>query len=362
MAFIELDYQKLNHNFNYLNNLFEKRNIQWGVVSKLLCGNEAYIRELINMGIREVHDSRISNLKVIKKINKDVQTVYIKPPARRAVKSLVRYADVSFNTEFETIKLISEEAVRQNKKHKIIIMIEMGDLREGVLGDNLIDFYSSIFQLPNIEIIGIGTNLNCLNGVMPSHDKLIQLSLYKQLIDATFKVKIPWVSGGSSVTIPLLLKKMLPAGINHFRVGETLYFGNNLVTNKTIKGMKSNVFTLYTEIVELMEKPIVPIGELGTNLAGEKYEVDEADYGKSSCRALLDIGLLDVDPHHIKPIKSGIYITGASSDMLAVDLGKNRGGFKVGDLLAFNLDYMGVLKILNSNYIEKRITNKPQAN
>jgi predicted amino acid racemase len=155
---------------------------------------------------------------------------------------------------------------------------------------------------------------------------------------------------------------MLPAGINHFRVGETLYFGNNLVTNKTIKGMKSNVFTLYTEIVELMEKPIVPIGELGTNLAGEKYEVDEADYGKSSCRALLDIGLLDVDPHHIKPIKSGIDITGASSDMLAVDLGKNRGGFKVGDLLAFNLDYMGVLKILNSNYIEKRITNKPQAN
>ena len=134
----------------------------------------------------------------------------------------MRYADVSFNTEFETIRLISEEAVRQNKKHKIIIMIEMGDLREGVLGDNLIDFYSSIFKLPNIEIVGIGTNLNCLNGVMPSHDKLIQLSLYKQLIDATFKVKIPWVSGGSSVTIPLLLKKMLPTGINHFRIGQTL--------------------------------------------------------------------------------------------------------------------------------------------
>ncbi|HOI31468.1 MAG: alanine/ornithine racemase family PLP-dependent enzyme [Bacteroidales bacterium] len=359
MAFIELDHQKLHHNFKYLDEFFSKRNIHWGAVSKLLCGNETYIRELIEMGIREVHDSRISNLKVIKKINPEVQTVYIKPPARRVVKSLVRYADVSFNTEYETIRLISEEAVKQNKKHKIIIMIEMGDLREGVLGDNLIDFYSSIFKLPNIEIVGIGTNLNCLNGVMPSHDKLIQLSLYKQLIDATFKVKIPWVSGGSSVTIPLLLKKMLPKGINHFRVGETLYFGNNLVTNKTIKGMKSNAFTLYAEIVELMEKPIVPIGELGTNVAGEKFEVNEADYGKSSYRALLDIGLLDVDPHHLKPIKNGIEIIGASSDMLAVDLGKNRSGYQVGDLLAFNLDYMGALKVLNSNYIDKRITNKP---
>jgi len=360
MAYIELDYQKLHQNFKFLDDFFSERNIEWGIVSKLLCGNEKYIGVLIGMGMKEFHDSRISNLRMIKKIDPDAQTVYIKPPARRVVKSLVKYADVSFNTEFDTIKLISDEAVKQNKTHKIIIMVEMGDLREGVLGDNLVEFYSSIFKLPNIKVVGLGTNLNCLSGVMPSHDKLIQLSLYKQLIEASFKVKIPFLTGGSSVTIPLLLKKMLPAGINHFRIGETLYFGNNLVTNKTIKGMKSNVFTLYTEIVELMEKPIVPTGELGTNMAGERIEINEADYGKSSCRALLDVGLLDVDPQHLTPVKSGITITGASSDILAVDLGRNRRNIKVGDLMAFKLDYMGVLKILNSNYIDKRITNKPE--
>jgi len=270
----------------------------------------------------------------------------------------VRYADVSFNTELGTISDISEEAVRQNKKHRIIIMIEMGDLREGVLGDNLIDFYSKVFQLPNIEIIGLGTNLNCLNGVMPSHDKLIQLSLYKQLIEATFKVKIPWISGGSSVTVPLLLKKMLPNSVNHFRIGETLYFGNNLVTGKTIKGMKDNVFTLYAEIVELMEKPVVPFGEMGTNVAGEFVEVKESDYGRSSCRALLDLGLLDVDLKNLKPIKNDFQITGASSDMIAIDLGKNTRKLKVGEQVGFYLDYMGVLKVMNSNYIEKRVVNK----
>jgi ornithine racemase len=119
-------------------------------------------------------------------------------------------------------------------------MIELGDLREGVLGENLIEFYQSVFQLENIQVIGLGANLNCLNGILPSHDKMIQLSLYKQLIEATFRVKIPWVSGGSSVTVPLLLRKMLPGGINHFRLGETLFFGNNLITGKSIKGMKSN--------------------------------------------------------------------------------------------------------------------------
>lgn len=355
MAYIELDQEKLNHNFTFLKEMFGKNNIQWGVVSKLLCGNKAYLKVLLDMGVDEVHDSRISNLRAIKQINPDVQTVYIKPPPRRSLRSLVRYANVSFNTDYETIKAISNEAVRQDTKHKIIIMIEMGDLREGVMGDSVVDFYASVFKLPNIEVIGIGANLNCLNGVMPSHDKLIQLSLYKQLIEATFKRKIPWVTGGSSITIPLLMKRMLPQGINHFRIGETLYFGNNLVTGKTIKGMKKDAFTLYAEIVELLEKPKVPIGELGTNVAGEEYEINERDYGKTSYRALLDVGLLDVEPKHLFPIKKGLEVTGASSDMLAIDLGNNRMKLKSGDLVGFHLDYMGVLSVLNSNYIEKRI-------
>jgi ornithine racemase len=353
MAFIELDKHKLTHNFRFLNELFSSNGIYWGVVSKLLCGNKHYLRTLLELGVKEVHDSRISNLRAIKQINESVQTVYIKPPPRRGLSSLVRYADVSFNTDLETIRLLSAEANRQHKMHKIIIMIEMGDLREGVMGDSLIEFYGSIFKLPSIKVIGIGTNLNCLNGVMPSHDKLIQLSLYKQLIEATFKIKIPWVSGGSSVTIPLLMKKMLPKGVNHFRIGETLYFGNNLVTGETIDGMMKDAFTLFAEIVELIEKPKVPIGELGFNVAGETVEVDEEDRGETSYRALLDIGLLDVDPKNLFPVKTGLEVSGASSDMLALDLGENPYHLKSGDLVAFHLDYMGVLSILNSNYIEK---------
>ncbi|MCF8236416.1 MAG: alanine/ornithine racemase family PLP-dependent enzyme [Bacteroidales bacterium] len=353
MAYIELHREKLQQNFKFLDNLFKKNGIEWGVVSKLLCGNKIYLKELLDMGIKEVHDSRISNLKAIKELDSSVQTVYIKPPAKRSIKNLVRYADISFDTEFLTIKLISEEAQRQDKLHKVIIMIEMGDLREGVVGERLLDFYSSIFKLPNIEVIGLGTNLNCLNGVMPTHDKMVQLSLYKQLIEARFNKKIPWVSGGSSVTIPLIFKKLIPAGVNHFRVGETLYNGKNLITEKTIKGMKRDVFKLYAEIIELTKKPKVPTGEFGTNVAGDKPMFPAEDYGKSSYRAILDIGLLDIQTRYIKPVKKGVELSGASSDMIVLDLGQNRAGFKVGDLVAFELDYMGILGILNSDYIKK---------
>jgi predicted amino acid racemase len=251
--------------------------------------------------------------------------------------------------------LISDEAERQGKIHKIIIMVEMGDLREGVLGDELIDFYADIFKLPNIEVIGLGTNLNCLSGVMPSHDKLIQLSLYKQLIEIKFQKKIKWVTAGSSITMPLLLKKMVPAGNNHFRIGETLYFGNNLVTGKTIKGMKSDVFKLFAQIIELNDKPKVPIGELGTNVAGESLEFDDKDLGKTSFRAIIDLGLLDIELKNITPFDKTIEFAGASSDMIVMDLGQNKRKYKVGDFISFRLNYMGALSILNSNYIDKKV-------
>lgn len=91
--------------------------------------------------------------------------------------------------------------------------------------EDFVAFYGSIFELPHVEVIGIGADLNCLNGIMPSHDKLIQLSLYKELVEAKFGKKIPWVSAGTSVTLPMLPKKLVPKGMNHFRVGETLFLG-----------------------------------------------------------------------------------------------------------------------------------------
>lgn len=353
MAFIKLYRTKLASNYDHLNRLFAEHGIEWAVVSKMLCGNRLYLEELIGLGIRSVCDSRISNLATVKDIDPDVETIYIKPPAKRSIADVVRHADVSFNTERYTIELLSAEAGRQGKVHRVIIMIELGDLREGIMGSHLIEFYESILNLPHIEVAGIGANLNCLNGVMPSEDKLIQMSLYEQLIEAKFNVSIPWVSGGTSVIIPLLHRGQVPAGINHFRVGEALYFGNNLITEEPMEGMHTDVLKLFAEVIEITEKPRVPIGYLGENPSGESFEIDEDDYGKSSYRAILDIGLLDVDASYLLPDDEKLQFLGASSDMLVLDLGDDHARYKVGDLVSFNLKYMGALNLLNSDYIEK---------
>jgi len=353
MAVLKLYREKLKHNYQFLDKLFKSQGIEWAVVTKLLCGNEAYLQELLDLGTREVCDSRIQNLQTIKELDSSVQTVYIRPPEQTNLEDIVRYADVTFNSESTVIRQLSEEAQRQNKTHKVVIMIELGDLREGIMGEHLIDFYESIFELPNIKVVALGSNLNCLHGVMPSQDKLIQLSLYKQLIEATFNKKIPYITGGTSVVLPLLFRRQIPKGINHFRIGETLYFGNDLITEEPIEGMQTDVIRLFTEIIEITKKPKVPIGQLSTNPSGDLYEIDEEDYGKTSYRAILDIGLLDISPDHLVLDAPGIEIVNASSDMLIVDLGNNDEGYKVGDVLSFGLEYMGALHLLNSDYIEK---------
>lgn len=357
MAFITLNTQKLKSNFEYLDTLFKKYGIQWSVVTKMLSGNKLFLSEVLKFDISQVCDSRVSNLREVKNINPKIETIYIKPPAKRNIPSIVKYADVSFNTEIETIKRLSEEAKKQGKTHKVIIMIELGELREGIMGDDVIRFYETVFNLQNIEVIGVGANLSCLYGILPNHDKLIQLSLYKQLIEAKFNQKTPVVSGGSSVTIPLIFQRLLPKGINHFRVGETLYLGTDVYHKTRLKKMHTDVFMLYCEIIELIEKPIVPMGEMTTNLEGISFEFDKEHIGKKTYRAIVDLGLLDAETNHLQCTDASLKFAGATSDMIVIDLGDNKNGYKVGDLIEIKPDYMGILRIMNSRYIDKKVIN-----
>lgn len=355
MAYITLNPKKLKHNYNELDTLFKENQIEWAAVVKLLCGNELFLEQVLNLGVREVCDARISNLQTVKSLRPEVQTVYIKPPAKENVREVLKCADVTFNTEFDTIKLLSDTAVEINIQHKVLIMIELGELREGVMRDEFIDFYQKVFKLPNIKVIGIGSNLSCMYGVLPSEDKLLQLCLYKQLVEAKFDQKIPYISGGASVTIPLIYRKLLPAAVNHFRVGDTLFLGSNIIENTSFEHLNNDVFKLYAQIIELNEKPYIPSGEMGYTLTGEKKGFDQKQVGEIGYRAIVDIGLLDVEDSHLTPVDKNLNIIGASSDMMVINLKNNERNLQVGDFIEFKMDYMGVLRIMNSDYIEKKL-------
>jgi predicted amino acid racemase len=223
------------------------------------------------------------------------------------------------------------------------------------MAENLEEFVKSALQLENIEVSGLGVSLNCLHGVLPTKEKLQELIDHRDRLEEKLDISLPVVSGGSSVMIPLFFEDQIPEGITHFRVGETLYFGNNLITGEPIEGMKQNAIQLHSNIIEMKEKPLIPWGELGMNVMGEKKEFDEDLKGKSSYRAIVDVGQIDVSPDFMTPIDDSLDIIGASSDMMVINLHDNPNNYQTGDYITWNIDYIGTVQLMNSPYVDKKL-------
>ena len=359
MASLTIHTGRILDNIKKLDKHLAEHNIGWTLVTKLLNGHRPVLEKLIASDeIQQLHsvgDSRVSNLKVVKSINPDIRTMYIKPPAINQTANVVRYADVSLNSSHKTIAALNKAAREQDKQHEIIVMIEMGELREGVVRGNVMDFYERIFEMENIRVRGIGTNLGCMYGVEPTFDKLIQLSLYAHLIEAKFDVKMELVSGGSSITLPLISRKKVPAGINHFRIGDTAFFGKSLSTNKQFRDLSTTAFDFSAEILEIEEKEIVPDGEIGSAAIGQTAGVMEDEDGQRSYRALVDFGEIDVNAANLALKDRSVQFAGSTSDMTVYDLGSKSGRYEVGSKLHFTPNYIAVARLMHSRYIDKLV-------
>lgn len=356
MATLHIHSGRIIGNIKKLNDYLTPKGIHWTLVTKILNGSRPVLERILAdpsiQGVHSIGDSRMSNLKLIKEIRPDIVTMYIKPPAINLAKTVVRYADISLNSSFETIRAVDAQAALQQKIHKIIVMIEMGELREGIVRDNILGFYEKVFQLEHISVIGIGTNLGCMYGVEPTYDKLIQLSLYKQLIETTFNVKLEMVSSGSSITLPLVSMNKIPRGVTHFRIGEAAFLGSSPYDNKKFRNLSTSAFSFAAEIVEIEKKEVVPDGVIGDAAIGETADFNKIQYTESY-RGIVDFGELDVDYHNLTAKDDKINFVGTTSDMTVYDLGQVSHKYKVGDQLHFSPNYMAVARLTNSRYMNK---------
>ena len=360
MSKIIVNIPKIIENINEISQLMKKNKKEWTIVCKVLAGNRDILRKILNSKvIKKVHsvaDSRLSGLKIMKEINPEIRTMLIKPPSKYQIPNVVRFADISLNTSIKTIHELNREAEKIGVVHKVIIMIELGELREGILKENTVKFYSSVFDLKNIEIIGIGTNLGCMYGVEPDHDKLLQLTLFKKIIELKFGRDLPVISGGSSITLPLLELGAIPEGMNHFRIGEAAFIGTTPYNNKRFHNLNEDGFRLSANIIEIEKKPLFPDGRIGNGNVGHadmglfKENSKENDHFK----AIVDFGALDVSPEtDLTPLDEKVRFIGTTSDMTVFDIGKNKVGLKVGDTIKFKPNYMGVARLMLSKYVKK---------
>jgi predicted amino acid racemase len=363
MAELQINITEIRNNIRKLNAFFRKQDIQWSLITKVFSGDKEFMHEILTPDIiKDIHsvgDSRLSSLKNLKEVNKDLVTIYIKPPAHEYADEVVEYADISLNSSFETIEELNAAAIRQKKIHKIIVMIELGELREGVNREDFAEFYEKTFRLSNIEVVGIGSNLGCMFGIEPTYDKLLQLSLYKELIQLKHGSKLDLISGGTSITLPLVERQMVPKDINHFRIGEAAFFGTSPLNNEQFLDLNTDTFNFFTHIIEVEEKNLVPDGIIGDASIGHSTEFSEEQKGKTTHKAILDFGLLDVDHEGLKSDDPNIKLVGITSDMTVVEIGDNvddegKVKYKVGDTICLDPNYIAVARLLNSKFIEKK--------
>lgn len=360
MATLTVYSKRIIDNITKLDSYLTAQDIQWTLITKMLCGFRPALEKILNNStikkLQSIGDSRISNLRIVKEINPEIKTMYVKPPAIENVPEVVEFADISLNSSYGTIKALNDEAKKQDKIHEVIVMIELGELREGILRDNILDFYSKVFTMSNINVIGLGTNLGCMYGVEPTYDKLIQLALYKMLIEAKFDQNLPLVSGGSSITLQLVEDKRVPPGVNHFRIGETAFLGKSLMTNKKFRNLSTSVFDFSAEILELEKKEVMPDGIISEANVGHTNSLEYADGDlRESYRCIVDFGELDVNANGLIPKDKTVQFVGTTSDMTVYDLGKKKEKYRVGAQLHFTPSYLAIARLMNSRYVTKKV-------
>ena len=316
-------------------------------VIKVVAGDLKVAKIIDDCGFEYICDSRIENLKIYQ--NLSAKKVLLRLPSISEIEDVITYSDLSLNSEVKTIISLNDAAKRHEKKYEIIFMFDLGDLREGAFyKDNFYEDIRTIINLDNIVLKGIGTNLTCYGGVVPSKNILNRLVKIKQDIENKFNIHLDIISGGNSSSVFLFGKNEIPEEVNSLRIGEAIFFGKETSYSTLIPNFNNQIFTLEAEIIECKTKPSFPDGEMSINSFGEKVEIEDKGLMK---RAILAIGKQDVQLNNLFPIDKKIKIIGGSSDHLILDVTNTN--YEVGNIIEFDVNYPGLLHLMNSPYIKR---------
>ena len=326
------------------------------IVTKGLCADPEMAKLVANHpAVDYMADSRVMNIRTYaEEARKNGKmTVLLRIPMHAEVADVVKYVDLSFNSELSTIRLLNEEAGKIGVKHNVLLMIDLGDLREGIFyqnEDQIFEAVGEIIKMENINLYGIGVNLTCYGAIIPKNDNLSNLVAIARKIEEKFGIRLEMVSGGNSSSIYLIGKGELPEGINNLRLGESFLLGNDTAYGEKLPRTVSDTLVLEAQIVELKEKPSLPIGEVGVDAFGQKPYYEDRGVIR---RAIIAIGKQDTDIDSMEPLDEKIDILGGSSDHIILDVTKSDTEYKVGDVVRFVLGYGGMLKTATSPYVEK---------
>lgn len=339
---------KIRENAEVMSERCRNAGIQPVGVIKLTRSAPEVAQAVLDGGIEILADSRIANLKRLAQFK--VPRLLLRIPQLSQAAEVVANCEISLNSEEVVIRALSAAAVAQHRSHRVIVMQDLGDLREGCFDEEeTVRLARLVHTLPGLELDGIGANLACYGGVAPSVKNQSRLVAIADRIRNDLDLDFRTVSGCSSAAAFMLLDGTLPAGITQLRLGSSLLMGIGL-NDDPIPGLHLDTMKLTVEIIELKEKPSVPIDSTALDAFGHKPVFEDFGIRK---RALCALGKQDVSFSELTPLDKGLRIIGGSSDHLIIDVTDGDHAYRVGDTVSFALSYGGALQCMTSDYITK---------
>lgn len=358
---LEIDLDKIYHNAHELVTRLAEHRISVTGVTKAALGSVEIANTFLQAGVSGLGDSRIENIKTLRLagnnvLSREAPITLIRSPMLSQVEQVVRFTDISCNTEIEVIKKLSLEALKQDRIHQILLMVELGDLREGIMPDDLIDTVREVICLPHVLLKGIGTNLACRCGITPDAANMARLSELVERIESEFNLRLDVVSGGNSANLLWALSGNNSTGrINNLRLGEAILLGCETLQRQPIDGLCTDAITLVAEVIESKVKPSQPTGSIAQTAFGDARPIRERGLVR---QVILAIGIQDIDPCGLQSFK-GIKVLDASSDHLIIESAENE--LFIGEELSFQLNYSALVRAMTSPFVSKIYTSRQEA-
>jgi predicted amino acid racemase len=349
---VEIDLDKIEHNARTVAGLCAEHGIGVTGVTKGTCGHPEVARAMLRGGVGSIGESRLDNVRRLQEAGVEASFQLLRVPTLSRVEEVVDAVDLSLNSELPVLTALSEAARRRGRVHPVIVMVDLGDLREGVWPDDLPAFVRESARLSGVSIVGLAANLTCYGGVAPTSENMGQLVRCADEAEAILGRRLAWLSGGNSSALPMIAAGEMPARINHVRIGEAILLGRETLHREPWPDTFQDAFLLHAEVIERKHKPTLPIGPRVEDAFGRTPEF--ADRGEHD-RALLNLGREDVDVEGLEPLDARLRVLGASSDYLVVDVSEAEGDVGVGDEVVFSFRYGALLAAMDSEYVEKRL-------
>lgn len=346
---LTIDTQKLVHNTKAVIEICKKNNIKVMAVTKLFQGNTRIAQMMVDAGVECIGDARIQNLIRLKDIK--AEKALIRLPMLSEIDLLVEYADISLNSEIDTIRAISDYCLQHDKKHKVVLMVDMGDRREGVNEEDVLLTAQQISKFKGVELVGLGVNFGCFGGVVPDKESMEDFMNHVKAIEEKLDLKFTHITGGSSLHLHMIWEGSLPEGITHLRIGQSINLGVEDKYGDVIEGLYGDVYKLHAQVIEKKTKPSVPKGQIGIDAFGNVPVFKERGNLK---RLILGIGRQDVLLDGLTPEDEEIEIMGGSSDHMILNVTPCTKEYNIGDIVSFEMNYSSLLSVFNSEYVYKK--------